>query len=188
MRAKTLIILVAALGLGIGGYALAQNRQHGMGQGMGHQSGQGMMGGMGMMRMLQGENIEPAEVDELRAMFMGHPAITRRVINLPDGIETVTESDDPALAEVIVSHVVGMIGRVEDNNDPKVVIQSPTLDILFENRDLITTVLEPTETGIKVIQTSADAATVAALQKHAAEVSAMAERGMRAVHEQRMAN
>jgi hypothetical protein len=148
--------------------------------------GMGMGGGHGMMAMLQGEDTSPEEVAELRSMFMHHPDIRRSVTNLPDGIETVTESDDPYLAERIISHVVGMIGRMEDGRDPRIPIQSPTLDILFANRDLIRTEIEPTETGIRVVQRSGDPATVAALQTHAAEVSDMAARGMQAVHEQMM--
>ena len=42
-------------------------------------------------------------------------------------------------------------------------------------------------TGILVIQTSNDAEVVSALQKHAMEVSDLADRGMAAVHEQMMA-
>jgi hypothetical protein len=177
MRIARRAALWAMLGLGVAaGAALTQ--QHGMGMGMG--------GGHGMMAMLQGEDTSPEEVAELRSMFMHHPDIRRSVTNLPDGIETVTESDDPYLAERIISHVVGMIGRMEDGRDPRIPIQSPTLDILFANRDLIRTEIEPTETGIRVVQRSGDPATVAALQTHAAEVSDMAARGMQAVHEQMM--
>lgn len=180
MRMAKRAVLWVVLGLGLAtGPGLAQ--QHGMG---GH--GMGMGGGHGMMAMLQGQDTSPEEVAELRAMFMHHPGIRRSVINLPDGIETVTESDDPYLAERIVSHVVGMVGRMEDGRDPRIPIQSPTLDILFANRALIRTEIEPTETGIRVVQRSGDPATVAALQTHAAEVSDMAARGMQAVHEQMM--
>jgi len=75
---------------------------------------------------------------------------------------------------------------VEEGLDPQVFIQSPTLDILFERRASIATEIEATETGIVVIQTSDDPEVVAALQRHAAEVSDMANRGMMAVHERMM--
>ncbi|MEK9901594.1 MAG: hypothetical protein VW516_12695, partial [Rhodospirillaceae bacterium] len=87
---------------------------------------------------------------------------------------------------VVVSHVVGMIGRVEDGRDPQVFIQSPTLDILFERREKIATTIETTDEGIVVVQTSDDPEVVAALQTHAAEVSDMVDRGMQAVHEAMM--
>ncbi len=43
-----------------------------------------------------------------------------------------------------------------------------------------------TDLGIEVIQTSENSEVVALLQKHAAEVSDMSERGMEAVHERMM--
>lgn len=61
-------------------------------------------------------------------------------------------------------------------------IQSPTLDIFFAHGDRIETEIEMTEIGIVVSQTSEDPDVVEALQVHAAEVTAMAERGMQAVH------
>lgn len=144
-------------------------------------SGHGMRGGHGMMTMLQGVDTTHAEVTELRDLFISHRQISRTVTNLPNGIRTVTETDDPDLAATIVSHVVGMNARVQEGLDPQVRIQSPTLDVIFANRALIDTVLEPTPTGIVVIQTSSDPTTVVALQTHAAEVTEMVNHGMRAV-------
>jgi len=173
------VMVVAALAAGT--VWAQQGMRHGMaGGGMGHGMGHGMGGSM---PMLNGLDTDPQEVDDMRVMFRRHPEIRRSVTNLPDGIVTVTESDDRDVGAAIVSHVVAMIGRVEDNRDPQVPIQSPTLDILFANRALIRTEIEPTETGVRVTQRSDDPATVAALQLHAAEVSDMALRGMRAVHE-----
>ena len=79
-----------------------------------------------------------------------------------------------------------MINRVEEGDDPKIFIQSPTLDILFERRDQIKTEIETTEEGIVVVQTSDDSEVVKALHTHAAEVTDMANRGMQAVHESMM--
>jgi len=152
---------------------------------MGHNMVGHMMQG-GMHGMLQGEGSTEAETRELVAMFYGHSEITREVINLSDGIDTLTESRDAELSATVVAHVVGMIARIEEGRDPQVPVQSPTLDLLFTNRALIETVMEPTDHGIRVIQTSRDPATVAALQTHAAEVTDMVVRGMRAVHEAEM--
>jgi hypothetical protein len=183
------MILAAAMAapLAVLAPAPAALSQQGMGMqhGMGHGAGHGMGHGMGMM--LQGGTATDAERAELYALFMYHPAIRRSVENLPDGYRSVTESDVPELAAIIVSHVTGMLARLEEGRDAAMPIQSPTLAILFANRDRIVTRLEPTETGIVVIQTSDDPATVAALQTHAAEVSDMAARGMQPVHERMMA-
>jgi hypothetical protein len=81
-----------------------------------------------------------------------------------------------------------MTKRVEEGRDPRLPIQSPTLQIIFRNRDKITTTSEPTEKGIVVVQTSNDPETVAALQKHAAEVNDLVRRGMEAAHENMVKN
>ena len=172
--------LAAALVVTLALPALAQQ-----GMGMHHGHGAHAMG-HGMMPMLHGQDTTPAEVHEMEAMFMHFPDIRRSVENLPDGIRAVTESDDPHLRGFIVSHVTGMIARVDEGRDPAVPIQSPTLAILFAKRDLIDTVIEPTDTGVAVTQTSTDPEVVAALQTHAAEVSDMAARGMAAVHDRMM--
>ena len=67
-------------------------------------------------------------------------------------------------------------------------IESPALHAIFRNNDKIKTAYEVTEKGIVVVQTSADANTVKALQDHAAEVTDLAQRGMVAAHEAMMKN
>ena len=135
---------------------------------------------------LRGLDATRRESAELAEMFRNFPAISREVVNLPNGIRTVTFSEDEELMAVIASHVVGMIDRVEEGRDPQIFIQSPTLDIFFERRDRIETRIDMTDSGIEVVQTSDDPEVVAALHKHAGEVSAMADRGMAAVHEMMM--
>jgi hypothetical protein len=190
MKYRTLLLTLGVAAV-LGGVAYANryslehmvmSRMHGMG--MDHMGG---MGGMGMGHMFKGVDTTPEEEAELRAMFDGHDKITRTVENLPNGIRTVTETPDPALRDQLVTHVIGMIDRVDQGRDPKVTIQSLTLDILFKNRTLIVTEMDPTDTGIIIVQTSDDAETVAALQKHAAEVSDLAARGIISAQEAMMA-
>lgn len=172
-------------------HAYAQMMQHmGGGQHMG--AGQHMHGADGTghdevnMPGLRGENATDQESAELAVMFRKFETITREVENLPDGIRTVTRSSDPEVMAQLVSHVTGMIGRVASGDDPKIIIQSPTLDIFFARGDALETNIDVTEDGIEVVQTSTDPEMVEALHTHAAEVSAMADRGMQAVHEMMM--
>ena len=95
--------------------------------------------------------------------------------NLPNGIKTVTESDDPKVAEAIKAHVTSMSQRLKDGREFN--IFSTTLPVLFENRDKIKSVVEVTEKGSVVTRTSTDAKVVAALQGHAAEVTELAQEG-----------
>lgn len=153
---------------------------------MGHHGADGTGHDEVNMPGLRGLDATPRESAELAEMFRNFPAISREVVNLPNGIRTVTFSEDEDLMAVLASHVVGMITRVEEGRDPKIFIQSPTLDIFFERRDRIETQISMTDRGIEVVQTSDDPEVVSALHKHAGEVSAMADRGMAAVHEMMM--
>lgn len=203
---KVMLWTVAAVALAGGAYALGNGTAmaqmgHGMGMGGQMHGAQGMGMGMGMgahhgadgtghdevnMPGLRGLDATPEESAELAVMFQNFQTIDRTVENLPNGIRTVTFSSDPQVMETLVSHVTGMIGRVEEGRDPQIFIQSPTLDIFFERGEGIETEIEVTDEGIVVTQTSDDPELVTGLQVHAGEVSAMAERGMQAVHEMMM--
>lgn len=132
---------------------------------------------------LRGENATESESAELAILFRNFDTISRNVENLHNGIRTITNSSDPDVMDSLISHVVVMIDRVEQLNDPKIFIQSPTLDIFFLRGAEIDSKVEVTEAGIVVVQTSESPALVTALQTHAAEVTAMTDRGMAAVHE-----
>ena len=135
---------------------------------------------------LRGANASQAESDELAVMFENFDTISREVTNLPNGIRTVTRSTDESVMAVLVSHIIGMIDRVERGDDPQIFIQSPTLDILFLNGAEMQSQIDVTDEGIVVVRTSTDPDVVAALHIHAAEISDMADRGMQAVHEAMM--
>ncbi len=168
------IVAFAGLAAYPPGMATAQNMHHHGADGTGHD--------MINMPGLQGENVTKGETADLAVMFQNFPLIDRTVTNLPDGIRSVTLSDNAKVMETLVRHVTDMIARVEAGDDPKVFIQSPTLDIFFERYDALTTQIDVTDEGVVVTQTSDDPELVAALHTHAAEVSAMAEQGMHAVH------
>lgn len=171
------------LGLGT---VWAQTAQNGMEQGMHGHGADGTGHDVATMPGLRGLNASPQESAELAVMFRAFETISRDVVNLPDGIRTVTRSSDDAVMDALVSHVVGMIGRVETGDDPQIFIQSPTLDLFFLKGDTIVTEIAVTEAGIEIVQTSDDPEMVTALQVHAKEVSDMADRGMQAVHEMMM--
>jgi len=176
-------------GMGAGMRGQMGPGMHGqMGPGMGGQNGRGMMGmGRGMMGM-HGGSATAGEHSDISELFFNHDRIKRTVTNLPEGIRTVTESDDPQVAETIKKHVAEMGKRVEEGRDPDLPIESPALKAIFRDKDKIKSTYEVTEKGIIVVQTSTDATAVKALQQHAAEVSDLAQRGMVAAHEAMMKN
>jgi hypothetical protein len=217
MTKKALLIgSVTAATLLAGGWALAQSADRGpggfgpggmmgmhgqMGPGMEGHMGRGMRGqrgpgmrrqmGRGMMGMgpgMMGGNATMDERSDIHDLFSNHDRIKRTVTNLPDGIRTVTESNDPQVAETIKKHVADMGKRVEEGRDPDLPIESPALHSIFRDRDKIKSTYEVTEKGIVVVQTSTNARAVKALQDHAAEVTDLAQRGMVAAHEAMMKN
>lgn len=185
---KIALGVVASIGISLavaGAFAhpdgMGPGMMHGMGAGIMHGTDHGaaagshgpMAGAVGMLTRQDGGS--SADMGLVHDLVMNHTQIRRTVINLPDGIKTVTESDDPQLAQSIKAHVASMSQRLKDGREFN--IFSRTLPVLFENRDKITSVVELTEKGSVVTRTSTDAKVVAALQGHAAEVTELAQEG-----------
>ncbi|MFZ1910645.1 MAG: hypothetical protein WAU52_16340 [Burkholderiales bacterium] len=174
---KMVLAIAATAALGL---ALAAVAQPGVGPRMMPMMGMGpgmMMGGMGgPMARQQGDAAFGADMQLVHEMLLDHDKIRRSVTMLPDGIRTLTESDDPQTAGLIKAHVASMRKRLEDGKIFN--LFSPTLPVLFEHRSEIRTAVETTEKGVVVTQTSGNAEVVAALQAHAVEVSELARDGM----------
>ncbi len=126
------------------------------------------------------------DMSVVHQLLFDHNKIKRTVTTLPNGIRTVTESDDPQVAKEIKDHVASMNQRLKNGNVFNVA--SHTLPTIFANNAKIHTVIEQTPKGVIVTQTSTDPATVAALQGHASEVSDLVQGGMPALMRQVMAN
>ena len=130
----------------------------------------------GPMTMHQGDASFRDDMQLVHAMLIDNKKINRTVENLPDGIRTVTESDEPAVGRAIKAHVASMEKRLNEGRIFN--LFSPTLPVLFDNKDKIKTSVQMTEKGATVTQTSTDAKVVAALQAHALEVDELARDGM----------
>ncbi len=184
--------VVLARAVGAGGMYVAMSRGYNPmdhhRRGMDHHGGGMSQHDEVNMPGLRGEDATPEESAELAVLFRNFDTITREVENLPNGIRTVTRSSNPAAMDALVSHSVGMIDRVVQLDDPKIMIQSPMLDAFFlHGKDIVSDVSVEDE-RLVVVQTSDNPEMVAALQTHAAEVTDIADRGMQAVHEMMMAN
>ena len=113
---------------------------------------------------MNGGTATMGERSDIHGLFSNHDRIRRTVTNLPDGIRTVTELDDPQMAATIKKHVTEMGKRVDEGRDPGLLIESPALHSIFRDKDKIKSTYEVTEKGIVVVQTSTDAKAVKALQ------------------------
>jgi hypothetical protein len=177
--------IAATLGLG---FTIAAAFAHpgGMGPGMMMQGMRGPMSGPMAGGMQHGDASFQDDMRLVHAMLFDHDKIKRNVANLPNGIRTTTESEDLQVARAIKSHVASMEKRLGEGRIFN--LFSPTLPVLFENKDKISTVVETTQEGSIVTQTSSDPKVVAALQAHAVEVSELARDGMAAMMRSAMAN
>jgi hypothetical protein len=196
-RNRLLAIGAAALlALGVSTYAFTASSEEGdhefgprsmqsMGRGM---MGPGMMGmGRGMMGMGR-DSAVGTDMSAIHELAVNHDRIRRTVTNLPDGIRTVTESDDPEIARLIREHVASMGQRVRAGKKMGVPIESPAVHAIYANKDKIRTTSEPTDKGVVVVQTSSDPKIAALLQAHAVEVSDLVRGGMEAMHTAMMKN
>lgn len=120
-----------------------------------------------------------ADMRTVHELLAAHEQITRTVTLLENGVQTLTESDDPQVAAYLKEHVASMderLGTGEVFN-----VMSSTIPTIFEHADRIHTEIEETETGVLFIQTTDDPELVSVLQAHAAEVSELADEGMAAM-------
>lgn len=187
---KIAIQVVTSLGLGLA-VAAASAHPGGMGPGMMRGMGPGAAAGdhgpmAGPTAMLTKQDAgSAADMGLVHDLLTNHTKIKRTVTNLPNGIKTITESDDPQVAQVIKAHVASMSERLKDGREFN--IFSTTLPVLFDNRDKIKSTVEMTEKGSVVTRTSTDAKVVTALQAHAVEVTELAQEGMVAMQRGMMA-
>lgn len=113
-------------------------------------------------------------------LVQANTKIQRTVTRLPDGIKTVTESDDPKTAQDIKVHVASMSNRLQEGKEFN--IFSTTLPVIFDSVKNIKSNIEFTTKGAVVTQTSPDPKVALALQAHADEVTELVKGGPAAFH------
>ncbi len=136
-------------------------------------SGQGA-GGPGF-RGGRGDPTFSADREVFHVLLANHDKIHREVTNREDGVETLTESDDPQIAAQIQAHVAAMYSRVDERRPIR--MRDPLFREIFRHADRIEMQVEPTAKGIRVIETSADPVVVGLIQAHAKVVSAFVSKG-----------
>lgn len=153
----------------------------------GSNRGAGMMnGGMPMMGdmhggMMSGEDMMGAgmmgDMRSIHGLLTSHEKIERRVEDIRNGVRTTTTSDDPAIAQLIRTHVRQMKARYE--RDQPIRLMDPLFRELFRNRDKASLRYEDIPGGIRVTHTSNDPQVVLLIRQHARHfVSEAAQQGM----------
>jgi len=159
--------LVAALALAAAGVAAAgQSGPHGQGNHRGQGMGQGgRMGGPGHM----------ADMGLIHELLDNGDKIRRTVTLRDDGVETLTESNDPVFSKKIQEHVVAMYGRVSDGRP--IHMRDPLFREIFAHASKLEMKHETTEKGVRVVETSNDPYVVKLIQSHAEVVSQFIKNG-----------
>ena len=118
----------------------------------------------------------------IHELMAGHDAIERRVVDIPGGVETVTESSDPTLVRAIQVHVAQMDERLDEGRPIR--RWDPLFEEIFAHSDAINLRIENTARGVRVIETSGDPRVTALIRQHARRaVSEFVARGMERMHE-----
>jgi hypothetical protein len=117
----------------------------------------------------------PHDRDVFHFLLANHKKITRQVTETANGVETLTESDDPEIVAKLQEHVASMYQRVE--NVQPIRMRDPLYREIFKHAKQIHMDLEKTEKGIRVTETADDEYVVKLIQAHAKVVSGFAEHG-----------
>lgn len=98
-----------------------------------------------------------------------HTAIRRVVRHTPEGVEAVTESDDPAVAAKIRDHAFAMQARMRTGS--RVRVWDPVFEEMFARHDAFTIDVKPTEKGVSISERASDQESLALMRAHAIGVS-----------------
>jgi len=137
--------------------------------------GGGMCGGPGMGGMGPGGG-HGGDMMGIHALFAHRDQIQRTVTQIPGGVRTTTESDDPAVVAQLREHVQAMYARLKEGRP--INARDPLFAALFENADKIHVKTENTEKGITVTETSDDPKVVDLVRRHAEVVNRFIANGM----------
>lgn len=120
-----------------------------------------------------------ADMSSYMDLFARHTEIRRTVEQVPGGVRTTTESEDPALGARLQAHVSNMYGHLQQGQE--VQCMSDSLPLLFRNAGGYQRRLTLTARGVAVTETSSDPRLVQAIRAHAQEVSGFVQEGMPAM-------
>jgi uncharacterized protein len=169
MRSRVTVLLACAALL-LAGPLSGQQGMGPRGKGKGP-SGAGQRGNAAMQ----------ADRDLFHELLTHRAEIRRSVKPIDGGVETLTESDNPAVAAAIQKHVTSMKKRVEGANP--IHLRDPLFAEVFRHADKITFAYEKTKQGVRVVETSDDPYVAKLIQAHAEVVSLFLKNGFDEVHQ-----
>lgn len=124
---------------------------------------------------LQDDDRRVADQNLFHYLLENHDKIKRSVKEIPNGVETITESEDAEIAVKIQEHVRWMKIRVEKAQPIR--LRDPLFRELFQHTDKIKMIVKNTDKGVHVTETSTDPYVASLIQAHAKVVSDFVRRG-----------
>lgn len=121
-----------------------------------------------------------ADRDVFHFLLANGDKIERKVTNTKDGVETITQSDDPKIAAKIKKHVAAMYRRVHEQRPIR--MRDPLFAEIFRHTKKIEMKVEKTENGVRVTETSNDPYVAKLIQEHAKVVSLFVKNGFDEAH------
>ncbi len=107
--------------------------------------------------------------EQFHYLLAHRDGIQRTVKKIENGVEAVTESDDPEVAAAIQRHVESMHKRLTEGRP--IHMRDPLFAAVFGNAQKITMKVEPTKKGVQVLETSDDPYVIKLIQAHAEVVN-----------------
>jgi len=145
------------------------------GQGQQHRNRHGAQGEGGGHGQKHGQEGIEADRELFHFLLDNRDEITREVRTLDNGIESVTEANDPALAAKLRAHVESMHQRLLSGRG--IHRRDPLFAAIFDHAKEIELKIEPTEKGLRVTETSANPEVVKLIRQHAETVSLFLKNG-----------
>lgn len=120
------------------------------------------------------------DMQTIHALLAENKKVKRTVKDLPNGVETLTESKDKKTADLIKAHTLAMAKRVKTGAAFR--HWDPLFAEIFANHKKIKMSVELTSNGVKVRETSDDPYAVRLIQWHAQAVNGFVKDGMAGMH------
>ncbi len=133
-----------------------------------HRGGPGAAGGE-----MQGRHQHDKDI--FHRLLDRHQSIERRLEKLPQGIRSVTRSDDPTVVALLHDHVPAMHRRLQEGFGLR--RWDPLYVTIFDHADAITMDIQLLPDGVEVVELSDDPEVVRLIQAHGDAVDAFVARG-----------
>ncbi len=137
-----------------------------------------MAGKVGADRMARHKH----DQEVFHTLLRYHDQIQREVTNLPNGIRSLTTSNNPEIVNLLHDHVPAMHRRLEENFGLR--FWDPAFPEIFAQREKVRMEVTLVPTGVLVEETSEDPNVVKLIQAHGMIVSLFVQKGFEQAQQQ----